>query len=58
MNMAAKLSNDIDRMLEQYLQLLDQYTALRSQLTVAQASVSSSRFPISTLLLEYLILMQ
>jgi len=40
--MAAKLSDGIDRMLEQYLQLLDQYTTLRSQLTVAQASVSSS----------------
>lgn len=34
-----KLSSDIDRMLEQYLQLLDTYTSLRSQLSVLQSSV-------------------
>lgn len=36
----AKLSHDIDSLLEQYLQLLDQYTTLREQLNVAQSSVS------------------
>jgi hypothetical protein len=40
--MATKLSEDIDSLLEQYLQLLDQYADLRSQLSVAQSSVPLS----------------
>lgn len=43
----ARLSEDIDSLLEKYLQLLDQYTELRSQLGVAQSSVPlSSTFQI------------
>ena len=42
--MAAKLSDEIDSLLEQYLRLLDQYTTLRSQLSTAQSSVP--QFPI------------
>ena len=42
---AATLSEEIDQLLEHYLDLLDQYTTLRSQLSSLQSSVSSLHFP-------------
>ncbi|RDL34463.1 uncharacterized protein BP5553_07591 [Venustampulla echinocandica] len=41
-NTTIRLSDEIDRLLEQYLQLLDQYTTLRSSLSKTQSTIYQS----------------
>lgn len=46
---AATLSEEIDQLLEHYLELLDQYTTLRSQLSSLQSSVSFAQLATLTI---------